>query len=421
LREKKKFDWTYSVLPAAVATGPVGTIISLYILELNGKFYGTIYTGLATALASGVTIPASMFWGYVTDKIHSRRLIIFSGYTATSFVLFYIFFARSTIGAITSYGLFSFVSASTATPINLLIMETEPKEKWTESFARLSMVSSIGNTVGLLVSTFWSSSFPVLELTLPLGFLSLVSSVLSLLMLKDPVITFERETMVKARQSFFTRLLSLPTLFLSIPHISDFKRVFRGLRYGLTSYLPLLYISIVCFYLSSGLFNASFVPALSSHNLSQQEIFGITLAGMAVQTVSFQFAGKYIASRSLSVSAIQGLVLRGSSYTIIGISSFLFTNTIVPASIFYPLAAGVGFAIYYTASNVMIFNSLQHKNPGSNLGVYSAIVGIANTVGSTLSGFLSAYFGFESTFILSGFLLGLSAYITYYVRGHFIH
>jgi len=69
----------------------------------------------------------------------------------------------------------------------------------------------------------------------------------------------------------------------------------------------------------------------------------------------------------------------------------------------------------------MIFNSLQHKNPGSNLGVYSAIVGIANTVGSTLSGFLSAYFGFELTFILSGFLLGLSAYITYYVRGHFIH
>lgn len=423
MKAVKKIDWTYSILPAAVATGPVGTVISLYILELNGKFLGTIYVGLATAVASGVSIPASMFWGYATDRIHSRRAIIVSGYAATSCVLFYLFFARNTAGIIASYGLFSFVSASAATPLNLLIMETEPKERWTGSFAKLSMVSSVGNTAGLLISTFWVSYMPVLYLTIPLGFLSLASSVLSFLILKEPEITLERETIVKAKQSFFTRLLSLPTIFLSIPKASDFRRIFRGLKYGLTSYLPLLYISIVCFYFSSGLFNASFVPALSFHGLSQQEIFAVTLAGMAVQTLSFQYAGKYIASRSLSLSAIQGLVLRGSSYAFIGISSMVLANSlfIIPTSIFYPLAAGVGFAIYYTASNVMIFNSLQHKNPGSNLGVYSAIVGIANTAGSILSGFLSAYVGFEVTFLLAALLLGLSAYITYYVREHFTH
>lgn len=419
--KRKNVSWTYSILPAAAATGPVSTVVSLYILELNGKFLGTIYVSIATAIATGITIPASMFWGFATDRIHSRRIIVVSGYTATSFILFYLFFARNTASAIATYALFSFVSASTATPLNLLIMETEPKDRWAENFAKLSMVSSIGNTAGLLIGTVWASYLPVLELTLPLGFLSLSSSLLSAIMIKEPAVTLERETIVKAKQGFFSRLLSLPLIFLSIPEISDFKRVFRGLKYNLTSYLPLLYISIVCFYFASGLFNTSFVPALASHGVPQWEIFAVTLVAMIAQTLSFQYAGRYIASRSLSVSAINGLLLRGGSYSVIGFSLFLFSGEliVIPVYIFFPLAAGVGFAMYYTASNVMIFNSIQHRNPGSNLGVYSAIVGIANTVGSIISGFISVYVGFGVTFVLAGLFLGLSAYLTYYIREHF--
>lgn len=419
--QREKLNWTYSILPAAIAAGPVGTIVSLYIIEINGKTLGTIYSGIATAVATGVTIPASMFWGFTTDKLHKRKPIVVLGYGLTSCSLFFLYFVRSTYGAISGYGLFSFFSASTATPINLLIMESEPKQKWAERFASLSMISSIGNTAGLVLSTFWSSSLPVLELTLPLGLFCLSSSIISLLSIKEPKITLEREIIVKARPSFFNRLLSLPLIFLSLPRLSDFKRVFRALKFRLTSYVPLLYISIVFFYLSSGLFNASFVPALAYYGLSQGEIFGVTLAGMAVQTLTFQYAGKYIANRSLAISAVQGLILRGSSYTAIGVSALLFANSlfILPASIFYPLAAGVGFAIYYTASNVMIFNSIQNRNPGSNLGVYSAVVGVANTFGSTVSGFISVYLGFEVTFITAGLLLGLSAYITYYVSEHY--
>ena len=50
--------------------------------------------------------------------------------------------------------LVSFISAASATPLNLLIMETEPKNHWATGFARLSLVSSIGATVGYAMS--WS-------------------------------------------------------------------------------------------------------------------------------------------------------------------------------------------------------------------------------------------------------------------------
>ena len=48
------------------------------------------------------------------------------------------------------------VSVAAATPLSLLIMETEPKGKWAGAFARLSMISSVGNVVGLLLSTIWT-------------------------------------------------------------------------------------------------------------------------------------------------------------------------------------------------------------------------------------------------------------------------
>ena len=84
----------------------------------------------------------------------------------------------------------------------------------------------------------------------------------------------------------------------------------------------------------------------------------------------------------------------------------------VPALILFPVSSGIAYGIYYTASNTMVFNSIRGNNHGSSLGVYSAIVGVSTTVGSVVSGLVSNYLGFHSTFILAGLLLGLAAIIT---------
>jgi predicted MFS family arabinose efflux permease len=49
----------------------------------------------------------------------------------------------------------------------------------------------------------------------------------------------------------------------------------------------------------------------------------------------------------------------------------------------------------------MIFNTLGPKNQGSRLGVYSALVGIGTMLGSFVSGYLSFYVGFTSTFVFA--------------------
>ena len=404
-RDGGRVNWVYSTLPVSLATGSIGTLVQLYIIQLNGITAGTLYASLAVAFFNGVSIPAAIFWGFTTDRLHQRKAVIFASYLVMASVLVS-FYGQDTVGTIAQYSVFSFISAAAATPLNLLIMESEPKNRWAGAFAKLSMASGVGNVIGLILSTVWVQAFPLILLSVPFGIFSFISAILTLWMVREPAFILERESIVLRRPSFFSRLLALPLMFLSVPRVSDFKRAFRGLRYGLTSYLPLLYISIICFYLSSGIFNTSYVPALSSFSLTSGEIFGVILSGMVVQTLAFQYFGRYIGRRSLIAVTVVGLFLRTASYLGSGVFALILPRPlyVLPALVLYPLGSGLGFAIYYTASNTMIFNTVK-SSPGSTLGVYSAIVGTATFAGSILSGFVSIAFGFAATFLAGGLLL----------------
>jgi MFS family permease len=132
---------------------------------------------------------------------------------------------------------------------------------------------------------------------------------------------------------------------------------------------------------------------------------------MIVQTASFRFLAPRIERGSLKGNAFNGLALRAAAYTLIGISVYFLTGLLYLGTtiVLYSLAAGVAYAIYYAASNVMVFNTLGHSNQGSALGVYSALVGFATMLGSFISGFVSFFLGFYVTFILAAIFLAVAA------------
>jgi MFS family permease len=409
--------WFYSLLPVDVATGPVATLIPLYILELHGT---VIDVALAITLFNAVSIPAAIIWGYVTDRFQSRRTIIVLSSVAISGNLILLPLANSISGAALVYALFSLISSASATPVNLLIMESQRKSRWASMFARFSMVSSVGSTLGLVLGAAWSAYLPVSLLVLPLSALSLASALLSFVMIREPPISFEREFIVLQKRSLQQRLLAIPLVFLRTPNLVDFKAVFKGLRSALTRQLPLLYLSIFVFYLASGLFNTSFVPSLQAAHLSLSEVFVVALMAMVVQTTSFYFAGPYVEKRDLRKSAVAGLLLRSGCYAIMGVLA-LFAGGLpylAATLVLYPLAGGLAFSIYYTSSNTMIFNTLGVKNQGSRLGVYSALVGVATMLGSFISGYISFYFGFLVTFVLAAVLLAVCAILVPAVSAH---
>ena len=394
-----------------MATGPVGTFAQLYILELHGS---VIDIGLAATFFAAASIPAAIFWGFVTDRIHSRKSLAVWSYVLIAGILFSFFFVRTIYGTIVLYSVFSFLSSAFATPLNLLIMETQPKASWASAFAEFSMVSSIGITLGLLLSVGWSSFFPLQLLVIALGILSLISAALSVQMIKEPIAVFERSMIVMVRHSFYQLILALPLLFLKIPKLMDFRRIFRGIKFGLTREPALIYTSIGAFYFASGVFNTSLVPSLNSAKVSNSGVFLVSLAGMTVQTLAFNYVGTRIQAKGIRRTAVQGLVVRVLSYAgfAIGVSYLIGIPYLALALILYPIGAGIAYAYYYAASNVMVFNTLGRSNQGAALGVYSAVVGLTTMIGSFISGLISFYVGYYATYVAAALWMALAASLT---------
>lgn len=407
-----KADWIYSTLPINIALGPVSTFVQLYILTLHGS---VIDIALATTLFNAVTIPAAIIWGFATDRSERRKPIIVLSYAAVGGTLILFLTARTIYGVDILYSIFSLVSSAAATPLNLLIMETQPKSRWTLVFARLSMMSSVGVVVGLLLGVAWADFLPFTLLVIPLTALSILSTAMTAVMIKEPGFVFEREMIVMFSRSFFHRLLALPLFFLKLPSLMDFRRFFKGGKSPLTREPVLLYSSIAAFYFASGIFNTSLVPSLYKANISKSEVFLVSLVSMIVQTISFIYYGKRMNEQNLRQSAVGGLVLRSVSYLAIGVAAFFFVGLpfLAYTTVFYTLAAGLAYAVYYAASNVMVFNTLGRSGQGSALGIYSAFVGFATMVGSFISGFISFYIGFYVTFIVAGLFMAGGAGFAY--------
>ncbi|MDA4111657.1 MAG: MFS transporter [Thaumarchaeota archaeon] len=412
--QKKKISWFYASLPFNVALGPLSTYIQLSLLQSYGQNLGTVYIGLILTIFSGVTIPVSMIWGFATDKFHKRKPIIVLSFLLTAVDLFALTFTQSALGIGLLYALFALFSSASATPFNLLIMETQPKQSWSSAFAKFSMIGTIGNVIGLVLSGIWVSVLPLEYLVVPLSLLSLISAMLAVWLIDEPSFMFEREMIALQKQSLAQRLLAFPLIFLKIPNVSDFRRIFRGLRNELTSQVPILYLSIVAFNIAGGIFNTSLTSSMSVNGLSQSEIFGVYFTALLLQVFAFRYAAPYIAKRTLVKTAVAGLVLRSVCYALMGVSFYLISGIwfLVPSIIFYPLAAGIAYAIYYTSSSTMVFNSLGSKGQGSSLGVYSALVGVALMIGSFISGFTSVYLGYYVTFLLAAFFLVIAAALT---------
>ncbi|AWR95877.1 MFS transporter [Acidianus brierleyi] len=403
----------FSALFFGIVNGPLSTLVSLEILNLGGNAIDVAY---AITSANVVLIPASMFWGIIADRYHLRNIIIL-GFSLSTLFLSLMYFTYSIPLLTLSYSIFTFFSVAYSTPMNLLVMETSEKSKWAYNFSRLSMLSSIGSLIGLILSTLLVAIIRIFQVYLFLTIFGIMALGSSVLYTPKTIIGIERTSMLHHKESFLTRLKMIPLIFLHFPSVHSFKmfKLSRLLRKPI-NYLPLLYLAIFIFYISSGLFNTVYPVSLYQGNLSKSEVLGIITEGMLAQIVTFHFTGKLLEKIDEREAASKALLLRGGSYIILGIVTLFPSLLLGAGAIFYPLAAGLAFSTYYSASNTLIFKAVGGRRQGTTLGVYSTLVGIAMFIGSLLSGYISHYYGFITDFIIAGTLLFISSYIFRYIE-----
>lgn len=278
------------------------------------------------------------------------------------------------------------------------------------------MLSSIGNLVGLLLSTFLVLVIRITEMYAILALFSGSAFVLALLFTPKSMM-LERTSMLHSIESFAVRLKMLPLIFLHKPRLSLFKMFsLSRLTKKPINYVPLLYIAITIFYVSSGLFNTLYPASLYNEGIDKSLVLGIITVGMLFQILTFHFVGHYLEDRDEREASFRSLLLRGTGYIVMGISLLTPLTAIILGFIFYPLSAGVAFSLFYAASNTLIFKVVGGRRQGTTLGVYSTLVGVALFSGSLISGFLSKAVGYTGDFIVAGALLYLSGSIFRYLE-----
>ncbi|MEM4589190.1 MAG: MFS transporter, partial [Thermoplasmata archaeon] len=105
----------------------------------------------------------------------------------------------------------------------------------------------------------------------------------------------------------------------------------------------------------------------------------------------------------------KSIILRGSSYIMIGLIFLLFPFMVLYTNlIIYPLAAGIAFSIFYTVSNVIVFESIGNKARGRMLGLYTSLIQIGVLIGAVFSGFISYYLGYWLDFVIAGIFVIMS-------------
>lgn len=200
---KRSTAWIYSTLPASVALGPVSGIITLYILQLGGTVIDVSY---AIAFASAVAIPAAFFWGIVSDVFQSRKAQIMVAYVGLSVLLAAFAFIQSVVGIVLTYGLYTFVTAASATPQNLLVMETSQRQKWPHVFSRLQYMVSLGSAIGFTIAVVIAGILSLKVLMLLLAGMAATSSLLTIILVYQPSEKMPRERFANNLYAFMSRI-----------------------------------------------------------------------------------------------------------------------------------------------------------------------------------------------------------------------
>ncbi len=411
LEKDKANRWMYSVLPYQIAYGPISTLIILYILDLHGTVIDASY---AITLGYAVSVPASILWGYTIDRINKRRSFILLSYAGLLLSLVLLFYFRSVIAAILIYGLMSFMVAANATPINLLVMESNDESAWEKSFSKLQMLSSLGGTLGLLFAFFVTGLLPITYLILLLVPFC-VAAMLLTAFINEARVEKVRRSIVSSSIAFASRMISKPLFFLRLPPFSMAKNFVKSLKFGnmKRNYMNTLYLAILIFYIGGSIFNTAYPAGLKEAGLTTYSIFGIIFAGYVMQTIFFQLTPRVAPKKNRVDLATESLVIRSIGYFLISMIFVLFRQHmgVIANIIFYSIAAGISYSIFYTILNVLLFEAIGKEKRGRKLGLYSSLVGIGAISGSLLAGYLSFYISYWFAFLVAGILTLYAAHI----------
>jgi len=387
--------WRLGFFFHEMAFGLLSIFLPLYIVSIGGSL---VHIGIMSATALVLAIPASFFWGYLCDKTrHYKRYILISFLSST--IILFFFTISTAIGfLIMLYAVMSIFHVAHEAPKNVLIAEFYTRKEWEKAFAFYEGFTETGWLIGLLLGFFISiyGICPTFTLLLCSG-LNLVAFTVSLILVTDPLLIFERSLVNIEKAVGFTHkgMIVATKILDGLPLDVKLK---KENHYA-------FFAGLVLFSLATSMLFTP-LPVFFSHCLafSASVVFVIYALNSAAGVVGYFLAGSKL-NIGAEKSAVSKIVIFRSMLALSLISLAWMPAYTLTLSTLILVLMGFAYALFL----VFTLSLSMELMPQGKTGLFNVLVGLGGAGGSFVGPFLAETCGFTLVFVVSSLIFLLAS------------
>jgi MFS family permease len=407
--------WRFGFFFHEMAFGLLSVFIPLYVVGFqDASILGgpLVALGIMMSAATFCSIPASFIWGWFCDATRRYKPFILLSFASSAILLFImtLSFAQNIIIFVTLYVTMQFLHMAHEAPKNVLISEHYSRDEWETSYGYYEGLTEFGFIIGLILGFCLSAGLFTFTSTLSstvlatytfyiCGGLSVVAFILSVLLIADPLILFERRLVRIERSVDFT-----------CRSVKSASRVLSGANWDGSlkrDSFKMFALAIVLFSLATSIFFTPLPIFLSqSLQLSNSMIYVGYIFTSIGATVGYLFISGRARSMNIRKQMPRYVLCRSLLiFSLIGIIQLVIFPTLMTFLILVFL--GFCFAVYH----ILMLSISMELIPGGKSGLFDSLVGIGTALGSFLGPYLASTYHYLPTYFIAAILF-LLAFIT---------
>lgn len=390
--------WRLGFFFHEMAFGLLSVFIPLYVITpaIGGSLFDL---GIMMAIALFLSIPASFFWGYISDKTRRYKLYILLSFISATILLYLFTLATNVVTLTILYAIMAMLHVAHEAPKNILIAEHYSHEDWGKSYSLYEGFTEIGWLIGLLLGLFASTlAFTSGYILLLCSILNLAAFILSIFFVADPLLIFERRLVnIERKIDYTSRGVDAASRVMDGLPIGEKLRDENFFAFG---------IGLVLFSLASSLFFTP-LPIFFADYLAfpTSMIFMIYMLSSGGSVAGYFLAGRKAASPNAKTYMRRIVFLRSVLvFSLITIVSFAVFTTVLASIIL--VFMGLAYGLYH----ILTLSLSMELIPSGKSGLFDVLMGLGAAVGSFLGPFLAQSLGYLPQFFIAGVIF-FSAYL----------
>ncbi len=435
-------SWFYTFLPNKIGNGATISLTAIYLTEILGGSIAQV--GVVTSLTSAATVPAAAFWGWLSDRVGTRKSYLMMGFLGFGLPTILMGLSDSVLQFLFLSVLVGTLSVAGTPVSSTLIMDTTPKEDWDEAFGRFNQISGWGMVAGRLLGLACiaygmaaiGNEATQRGLWMLGGGLSILSvvwawwAVPALGMPKPrPPRTASAEAVRHTGFSIVERVRYLPQSLYYLPRWNPVgviralpaqlqrgtRRSWALMREPLVAYL---WASFFQFSMSTMAYTPFAVWQRQDLGNSTGDVFLVGLMNSVAAAMSYRMVGGWTRKHgSLRVQMVT-VVLRVAVFGGFAGMSFLgmrgpWTLAIL---IVLQLVSGLSWAGIAVAGNSTVAHLAPQGSEGAAMGTYTSTASVGAIVGAFISGYLVQWLGYGLVFGMGAAGTGAAVLVLWLVR-----